>query len=108
MPAGPESQSRGSSDEDNVSWLAPFTRFSVACVSKGTAAHHRDYAAQVKWPFAHRGMLRAAEILGVTAFELCADAALLARARDEFRKGTRGFVYDPLVTPKQKPPAECP
>jgi len=108
LPAGPESQSRGSSDEDNVSWLAPFTRFSVACVSKGTAAHHRDYAAQVKWPFAHRGMLRAAEILGVTAFELCADAALLARARDEFRKGTRGFVYDPLVTPKQKPPAECP
>ena len=104
----PGSQSRGSSDEDNVSWLAPFGKFSLACISKGVNGHHRDYTAQVKLPFAHRGMLRAAEILSGVAFDLCADAALLAKAREEFKRGTADFVYDPLVPLRQRPPSTCP
>jgi aminobenzoyl-glutamate utilization protein B len=104
-----DSQGRGSSDEDSVSRLAPLGRFSMACVSKeGVTGHHRDYAAQVKLAFAHRGMLRAAEVLAGAAFDLFADAKRLAQAKAEFRKRTRGFRYDPLVPKRQKPPTVSP
>ena len=104
----PIAQGRGSSDEDNVSWIAPFGRFGVSCISKGVTGHHRELAAQVKLPFAHRGEVRAAEIFVGAALDLCADAKLLAKAKAEFNKRTKGFVYDPLVPKKQKPPSVNP
>ena len=104
-----DKQGRGSSDEDNVSWLTPFCGLAVACVSKeGVRGHHRDYAAQVKLPFAHRGMLRAAEVLAATAFDLCTKPDLLAEAKKAFRKAARGFTYDPLIPKRQKPPTVRP
>ena len=104
-----DKQGRGSSDEDNVSWLTPFCGLAVACVSKeGVTGHHRDYAAQVKLPFAHRGMLRAAEVLAATAFDLCTEPDLLAEAKKAFRKAARGFTYDPLIPKRQKPPTVRP
>ena len=107
---GPDDkQGRGSSDEDNVSWLAPLGRFRIACVSKeGVPGHHRDYAAQVKLPFAHRATLRAAEVLAGIACDLASDPHLPAKARDEFRERTSGFRYDPLVPKRQKPPTVDP
>ena len=104
-----DKQGRGSSDEDNVSWLTPFCGLAVACVSKeGVTGHHRDYAAQVKLPFAHRGLLRAAEVLAATAFDLCTKPDLLAEAKKAFRKAARGFTYDPLIPKRQKPPTVRP
>jgi len=99
----------GSSDEDNVSWLAPFGRFQVASVSKeGVAAHHRDFSNQMKLPFAHRGMLRGAEVFAGATVDLVADKAKLAAAKAEFRKRTRGFTYDPLIGKRQRPPSVNP
>lgn len=96
---------KASSDEDAVSWLAPFGRFSVVCQSKkDITGHHRETAAQMTLPFAHRGMLRAAEVFAATICDLCADRRLLARARSEFRAKTKDFAYDPLVPKRQKPP----
>jgi aminobenzoyl-glutamate utilization protein B len=104
-----DKQGRGSSDEDSVSWLAPMGRFSMACISKeGVTGHHRDLAAQVKLPFAHRGLLRAGEVLAGAALDLLAGTKLLAKARAEFKKRTRGFTYDPLVPKRQKPPTVSP
>jgi aminobenzoyl-glutamate utilization protein B len=97
-------QTRGSTDEDNVSWLAPLTAFHLACLSKGTTGHHREYAAQMALPFAHRGMLRAAEIFAASTLDLCADRAILRRVRAEFTKRRAGRRYDPLVPKGQKPP----
>ena len=102
------SQGRGSSDEDNVSWLAPFGRFGVACCCKNTTGHNRDYANQVKHPFAHRAVERAGEVFAATVLDLCADKKLLSKAKAEFRKGTKGFTYDPLVKKSQKPPTVAP
>ena len=93
-----------SSDEANVSWMAPMSVFSSACHSKGISAHHRDLTAQMKLPFAHKGMLRGAEILAATAVDLCGDRKLLARVRAEFRKRTKGFKYDPLIPARPKRP----
>ncbi len=98
-------QGRGSSDEDNVSWFAPLGRISVACVPKGTTGHHRDYAAMVRTPGAHRGMGKAAEALAAGAVELALNAPLLRKAREDFRKSRRGKKYSLPMPANAKPPA---
>ena len=109
LTAEGDKQGRGSSDEDSVSWLAPFGKFGVACISKeGVTGHHRDLAAQVKLPLAHRGMLRAAEVFAGVTVDLCSDAEPIAKAKTEFKKRTKGFRYDPLVPKRQKPPTVNP
>ena len=97
---------KGSSDECNVSWLAPLGGFSMACVAKGTRGHHRDYTFQANLPFAYRGMERAARVMAGTAWDLLTDPKVLKRVRAEFAKGTKGFTYDPLVPKRQRPPVK--
>jgi aminobenzoyl-glutamate utilization protein B len=99
-------QGFASSDEANVSWLAPVGVFNVTCLSRGASGHHWTQTAQVKLPFAHRGMLRGAEIMAGAALDLCTDAKRLAAIRAEFKKRTSGFKYDPLVKKRQKIPTE--
>ena len=93
----------GSSDEDNVSWLVPFGRFTAGCVAQGTTGHHREYASQVTLPFAHRGLKIAGEIFAGTIYDLCSKPEIARKAKQEFRKKTKGFKYDPLVSRKIKP-----
>ena len=99
---------RASSDEDNVSWLVPFGRFGVACASTGLTGHHREYAAQMKLPFAHRGMIRAGEVFAGAVADLCAKPSLLRKAKAEFKRRAKGFTYDPIVRKRQKPPSVNP
>jgi aminobenzoyl-glutamate utilization protein B len=87
-------QSRGSTDEDSVSWFAPLGRLNVACVPEGTVSHHREFEAMCRLPGAHRGMLKAAEVLASAAIELALNAPLLGRARREFQAAMRGKKYD--------------
>ncbi len=103
-----EKQGRGSTDEDNVSWLTPLGGFAIACVSEGTTGHHRDYAAQTALPFAIRGMLQAAKVFAGCAVDLATDRRRLGAAKREFRKRTRGFRYDPLLKKTQKVPIDPP
>jgi aminobenzoyl-glutamate utilization protein B len=100
----PEAPSKASTDQDNVSWLAPLACFGMVCVSKGVRGHNREYAAHSNLPFAHRGMLRAAEVLAAVAWDLYTDAARLRRVRAEFARGVKGFRYDPLIRKGQRPP----
>ena len=105
---GSGSQGRGSSDEDNVSWLSPLGRFQTVCYTQGTPGHHRDMAAQAVMPFAQRAVLQAAKVFAGSAIDLCRDPKLMQRVRAEFRKRTRGFTYDPLIPKRQKVPADPP
>lgn len=86
-------QGKGSSDEDNVSWFTPLARLNVACVPDGTVGHHRQYAAMVRTPGAHRGMIKAAEYLAAGVVELALNKPLLAKIQAEFRKNMRGKRY---------------
>ena len=99
---------RASSDEANVSWLAPFCRFQMACYIKGTPSHHRHLAAQAAMPFAGRGLLQAAKVFASTAVDLHQNPASLRKVKAEFRKRTKGFEYDPLVGKDQKVPLDPP
>ncbi len=99
-------QGRGSSDEDTVSWLAPLGCFTVACVPRGVRGHHREYTAQSNLPFAHRGMLRGAEVLAAIAWDLFTDAKRLGAIRAEFETARKGFRFDPLIPKRRKPPVD--
>jgi aminobenzoyl-glutamate utilization protein B len=89
-----QTQGKGSSDEDNVSWFAPLARINVACVPREAVGHHREYARLVRLPGAHRGMLKAAEYLAAGAVELALNKPLLKRAQAEFRRNMRTRKYD--------------
>jgi len=95
---------RASSDQDNVSWLAPLASLNMACSPGGVTGHHRDTTRLGKSPFAHKGMIQAGKVLALAALSLLADRTLLGKIRREFRRGTRDFVYEPLVPRRQLPP----
>jgi len=95
---------RASSDEDNVSWLAPLGGLAMVCYPKGVRGHHRTLAAQADAPFALRGMRQAAKVMAGAALDLCADPALMRRIKAEFRRRLGGFVYKPLIPKRQKIP----
>lgn len=95
---------RASSDEDTVSWLAPLGNLQLVTTTKGTQPHHRDRTAQSRLPFACRSMLRAAEVLASTAWDLARDPVARKAVRDEFETATQGFTFDPLIPKTQRPP----
>jgi aminobenzoyl-glutamate utilization protein B len=97
-------QTRGSSDEDNVSWFAPLGRLSVACVPKGTIGHNRQFAAASRTSGAYRGMRHAATAMAAAAVELAINPALLRKAQQEFRQKRKGRKYDLPLKPDQLPP----
>jgi aminobenzoyl-glutamate utilization protein B len=99
-------QGMGSSDDDNVSRLAPFASFGITCVPKGTRGHHREYTRHSNLPYAHRGMARAAEVFAGIAWDLVTKPKLLAEAKKEYKKRTKGFRYNPLITKTQRYPIE--
>ena len=108
IKTGKGSQGRGSSDEDNVSWLAPMGRFQMVCYTKGTPGHHRDMTAQAAMPFAERAILQTAKVFAGSTIDLILNPERLRAARAEFEKATEGFTYDPLIPKRQKVPVDPP
>lgn len=102
------SRGRASSDEDNVSWLAPTMVFTTSTRCMGVAGHHRETTIHSMFPYAYRGALKAAQVFAATAVDLASSARDCGAVTAEFRKKTRGFTYDPLVPKNQKPPGVNP
>ncbi|MFW5798452.1 MAG: amidohydrolase [Planctomycetota bacterium] len=92
---------RASTDDDTVSWLTPLGSFRMITHWPGTQGHHRQLARQVTWPLALRGMEQAAKVFASTVVHLCGDPQVLREVRREFKKRTRGFTFDPLISKKQ-------
>lgn len=99
-----QTNKRASTDDDTVSWLAPMARFGFACRPKGVAGHHRDLTRLGKARFAHTGMTHAGRTLALAALGLMADRKTLAKAKREFARRTKDFVFDPLLPKRQLPP----
>ena len=76
----------------------------MACVPADVPIHHRDFAAAVRLPGAHRGMTKAAEILAAAAVELAVNAPLLGKAKRDFKAARRGKKYDVPKISREVPP----
>jgi hypothetical protein len=59
-------------------------------------------------PFADRAILQTAKVFAGSAIDLILNKKTMQQARAEFRKGTKGFKYDPLVPKKQAVPIDPP
>lgn len=106
-PQVPRTQTTGSTDVGDVSWVTPTVQIMVATSSLGTPAHSWQHVAQGTLPAAHKGMAFAASVLAGTALRLVDEPALLARAGEEFAERTRRTPYrspipDGVLAPPQR------
>jgi amidohydrolase len=75
----------GSSDVGNISQALPTIQPLVKIAPDGTPIHSRAFADSAAGPLAREGLLIAAKTMAQTAFDLLAEPALLAKARQEFQ-----------------------
>jgi len=73
----------GSSDVGNVSQVVPTIQPYVKIAPDGTPWHSRAFEAAARSPVAREGLVQAAKLMAMTAFDLLADPGLVARARHE-------------------------
>lgn len=100
------SRGAGSSDEANVSWIAPLSVLHTACWAQGTPGHNYLVHLQSVAPAAMKGLAVAVQVLGLTAYDLLTDAKLLKEAREEFARRTKDSVYDPVLPLRQRAPIQ--
>jgi aminobenzoyl-glutamate utilization protein B len=93
----------GSTDVGDVSWVVPTLHFSVATAPKGVPWHAWPVVASSRTSIGHKGMIRAAQALAVTAVDLYASTAARDAIRKEWAEKTKGVTYRWLV-PDGPPP----
>jgi amidohydrolase len=76
----------GSSDIGNVSQVVPSIHPLIAIASPGTATHSPQFARTAVSEAGIRGLLDAAKAMAMTAVDLLAEPALIAKARKEFEQ----------------------
>jgi aminobenzoyl-glutamate utilization protein B len=93
-PTEPEG---GSSDVGDVSWVVPTLHFSATTGVWNSPWHAWPVVATGGMSIGHKGMLRAAKAIAVTAVDLFQDPKLRDAIRAEFAEQTKGFVYKPWI-----------
>ena len=83
-----------SDDTAEASWVTPRGGFLVACFPAGVPSHSWQWASSASSSFAHKGMLRAARTLTLSAIELLTNEATLRAVRHEFEEAMRGRSYE--------------
>jgi amidohydrolase len=82
----PEVKDRlGSSDIGNVSQVVPTIQPLMKIAPDGTPIHSRAFEAAAASSLAREGILAAAKAMAMTAFDLLANPALVAKARGDFQ-----------------------
>lgn len=83
----------GSSDVGDVSWITPTAQLATACFALGTPAHSWQMVSQGNTAIAHKGMLKASEVLAMTAIDLYNDPAAVEEAKSELKEELDGNGY---------------
>jgi amidohydrolase len=76
----------GSSDIGNVSQVIPAIQPMIGIAPTGMAIHTRDFAEAAVKPLAVSGLLAAAKTMAMTTYDLLADPARVAAAKQEFAR----------------------
>jgi len=96
--------SGGSTDVGDVSWVVPTAGLGTATWVPGTAAHSWQAVAAGGMSIGHKGMINAAKVLAMTAYDLFMDRELieLGKADLENRRG-KNFKYEALLGNRPPP-----
>ncbi|WP_299256693.1 hypothetical protein [uncultured Kushneria sp.] len=84
---------KGSTDVGDVSRVVPTAQCYVSCFAIGTALHTWQVVAQGRSALGHKGMLKAAEILGSTAVRLLEEPERVRQARRELFEANERAPY---------------
>lgn len=95
--------SGGSTDVGDVSWVVPVAGFTTACWVPGTPGHSWQAVACGGTTIGKKGMTLAARTLAATVYDVFADPALIAAAKEEHTRRLDGRKYTPLMDKDQKP-----
>lgn len=99
----PEKVFFGSSDVGDVSQVAPCAQISTACFAQGTPNHTWMIVAQAAAPLGNKAALHAGKVIGSTAIDLIEDPKLVAEAKEEFMRRSKGIKYVSLLPQDNKP-----
>ena len=94
----------GSTDVGDVSWVVPTAQFRAATFVPGTPGHSWQAVACSGSSAGRKGMVVAAKVLGLAAWELLTTPAEVEKARESFRKASEGRTYRSRLPETQKPP----
>jgi len=93
-----ETKGGGSTDVGDVSWMVPTGGFSTATYVPGTPGHSWQSASCSGTSIGTKGMINAAKVLALTAYDLFKNKNLIEEAKKEFlEKRGSSFVYSPLI-----------
>ena len=95
-PYSPESQTFGSTDVGDASWVCPTAQIYTACVASGTPAHSWQWTSQCKTEYAREMTIYAAKVLAAGAVELMEKPELLEQAKAEHKERV-GAGYIPPI-----------
>ena len=86
----------GSTDVADVSWVVPTAQFYAPCFVFGTPLHTWQLVSQGKTSLAHKGVLYAAKVMAMTAFDLLHDQRLIEQAKKEHKLQTDDQYINPI------------
>ncbi len=86
----------GSSDVGDVSWQTPTAQIHVAVFAPGAPGHSWQNVSMGGSSIGHKGLLKAGEVLAMTAVDLLEKPELLQRAGEEFNRRTAGGYVCPI------------
>ncbi len=92
-----------SDDTADASWIVPRGGFLVACFPAGIASHTWQWTAGARSSLAHKGMLRAARALVLSALRLMTDNETLTAIGREFAAQTADRPYTSPIPADQGP-----
>ena len=95
----------GSTDVGDVSWLTPTAQFTALCFPAGAPGHSWQNVSCGGTSIGDKGLLWAAKVLCGAAADLFSDPALLAGAKEEFRRRTAACGYVCPIPPDAVPTA---
>jgi len=87
----------GSTDVGDVSYAVPTVGLRAATWVPGTPAHSWQATACGGTDIGIKGMMVAAKTMALTAVDLFSDAALVTRAKEEFKKAKGDYQYKALL-----------
>jgi len=103
-PLGKGTVEAGSTDVGDVSWYIPLGEFGTACHVVGSPGHSWQNVATSGMGIGHKGMIKAAQIICLTALEFMCNPQLVEKAREEFNNTFKDKSYKSPFPEGHKPP----
>src|SRR5699024_938132 len=95
----------GSTDVGDVSWVVPTAQCTVATGAIGTPHHSWQMVSQGISTIAHKGMLRAGEVMALTATELIENPEVLHKVQEEHKNTFAESPYKSPIPNEVQPPS---